>query len=92
MALTSTINTIPAAKALASQLSAQYSFEKCPIFKEGRVVDFVVRLEKKDYRGVVVGSLILGEQGGKDFLKSIAIAKDEAHIQRLTEFAFGRGH
>lgn len=87
MVSTSTINTVPQARALAAQLSTspRYSHETQPVFGSGKVVGFIVRLKKKDNRGVTVASLILRDEEAQDFAQAVKLAKNDVQIQWLIQ-------
>ena len=85
-----TINTIPQAKAVVAQLPTRYTHETQAVFGQGQVTGFIVRLLKKDNRGVTVGSLVLRDEEAKDFVQSVA--KNQGQTQRLVKAWFAEAN
>jgi hypothetical protein len=82
------LNTISEAKALALTLSPRYSHETSPVFQEGKVAGYFVRLLKKDHRGVTIGQAILRDEEAKDFVRTVAKATNQGQTQRLIKAWF----
>lgn len=97
MAFTSaaTVNTISDARFLATQLktsTACYRHESHPVFGSGKVIGHIIRLSKKDHRGVAVGSAILRDEDAKDFRHALSLAKNDQQVQWLIASYFEVGH